>query len=60
MPRVATEEFLDRSALLEFVSTRHLGVLITNRADGRPQASPVTMGLSDETVLIATYPSRRR
>ena len=60
MPRVAAEEQLDRDALLDFVSSRHLGILITTRADARPQASPVTMGLSEGAVLIATYPSRAK
>ena len=60
MPRIATEEHLERAALLEFVAARHQGVLITTRADGRPQASPVTMGLSGDEILVSTYPSRAK
>ena len=39
---------------------RHRGILMTTRADGRPQLSPVTMGLSDGAIVVATYPARAK
>ena len=35
--------------------------MITTRADGRPQASPVSCGVDDEgRIVIATYPERAK
>ena len=60
-PKIATTTDVDRPQLDEFIRTRHRGLLITSRADGNPQASPVTCGLgSDGRILIATYPSRAK
>jgi PPOX class probable F420-dependent enzyme len=59
--RVATNTFVDRAALDDFVRTRHRAVLITTRADGRPQASPVTCGLDDAgRIVVSTYPERAK
>jgi PPOX class probable F420-dependent enzyme len=59
--KIATTDHVDRDRLLEFVRPRHKVILITTRADGRPQASPVTAGV-DETgrLVIATYPQRAK
>jgi PPOX class probable F420-dependent enzyme len=39
----------------EFMRVHHRAVLATNRADGRPQLSPVTVGVdADGRVLIST------
>jgi PPOX class probable F420-dependent enzyme len=39
----------------EFIRVNHRAVLATNRADGRPQLSPVTVGIgADGRVLIST------
>jgi len=39
----------------EFIGVNHRGVLATNRSDGRPQLSPVTVGVgADGRVLIST------
>jgi PPOX class probable F420-dependent enzyme len=39
----------------EFIRVNHRAVLATNRADGRPQLSPVTVGVGpDGRVLIST------
>jgi len=58
---VATETEVDRAGLVEFIRPRHQAVLATQRADGTPQLSPVTMGVDPEgTVLIATYPERAK
>jgi hypothetical protein len=42
---IATTTRVDLEGLLDFVRPRHQMVLMTTRADGRPQASPVTGGL---------------
>ena len=61
MPRIATADRVDRSALLEFLHPRHRGVLVTNRIDGRPQMSPVTCGVDDEgRIVVSTYPTRAK
>jgi PPOX class probable F420-dependent enzyme len=40
---------------IEFLREHHRAVLATNRADGRPQLSPVTVGVDDEgRILIST------
>ena len=60
MPNVATNRSVDRAELEAFVADRHRAVLLTSRADGRPQLSPVTMGVAGGAVLIATYPARAK
>ena len=62
MPRtVATTNQLDREQMLEFVRPRHRMVLVTSRADGSPQASPVTGGVDDAgRIVITTYPERAK
>lgn len=55
----ATEDIVEREALLDFVRERHRWVFMTMRSDGRPQASPVTGGVSaDGRLVVSTYPSR--
>ncbi len=50
---------VDRKALTEFVSGKHHWVLSTTRADGRPQMSLVSGGMTADGLLaISTYPSR--
>jgi PPOX class probable F420-dependent enzyme len=62
MPRsIATNETVDRAALVEFLSTRHRAILLTTKADGGPQLSPVTCGVDAEgRVVISTYPQRAK
>lgn len=58
---IAAKTAVDLARLLEFVGPRHRMVLITQRADGTPQASPVTGGLDDSgRIVIATYPERAK
>ncbi|MBM9460179.1 PPOX class F420-dependent oxidoreductase [Nocardioides sp. zg-536] len=58
---IATNTDVDRDALLDFVRPRHRFLLITRRADGSPQASPVTGGVDDSgRLVIATYPERAK
>ena len=62
MPRtIATNTSVDLDALLEFVRPRHRALLITRRADGTPQASPLTCGVDDSGRLVmSTYPERAK
>ncbi|MET0447468.1 MAG: PPOX class F420-dependent oxidoreductase [Aeromicrobium sp.] len=62
MPRtIATTTTVDLEELLEFVRPRHRMLLITQRSDGTPQASPVTGGVDDSgRLVIASYPERAK
>ncbi len=62
MPRtIATNTDVDRDGLLRFARGRHHLVLITQRRDGSPQASPVTGGVDAEgRFVISTYPQRAK
>lgn len=60
MVTVSTNRIVERAELEEFVATRHRGVFNSTRADGRPQASLVTMGLHEGDILVATYPTRAK
>jgi PPOX class probable F420-dependent enzyme len=61
MPRIATADRVDRDALLDFLGSRHHLVLVTSRADGRPQLSPVTGGVDTAgRIVISTYPDRAK
>ena len=58
---IATNRTVSRSEMEDFVRPRHRGVLLTTRADDRPQSSLVTMGLDDEgRVVVASYPERAK
>jgi len=58
---IATTTTVDRTGLVEFMRPRHNAILATQRADGAPQLSPVTMGVDPEgAILIATYPERAK
>jgi len=58
---IATTTTVDRDELLEFVRPRHHMLLLTERADGRPQASPVTGGVDDSgRIVVSTYPERAK
>lgn len=61
MPRIATADRVTREELLAFVQDRHHLVLLTSRADGRPQLSPVSGGVDAEgRIVISTYPDRAK
>ncbi|MGY1774017.1 PPOX class F420-dependent oxidoreductase [Blastococcus sp. SYSU D00813] len=61
MPRTATADRVDRAALLDFLRPRHKAVLVTRRASGGPQLSPVTCGVDAEgRVVVSTYPQRAK
>ena len=60
-PSIATNTDVDLEQLLDFVRPRHRMVLLTTRADGSPQASPVTGGVDDGgRIVVATYPQRAK
>jgi PPOX class probable F420-dependent enzyme len=59
--KIATNTVVTRDALIDFIRTRHQAIVITTRPDGRPQASPVTVGVDDAgRIVIATYPERAK
>jgi PPOX class probable F420-dependent enzyme len=61
VPRIATSDRVDKAALADFIRPRHHAILVTTRADGTPQLSPVTCGLdAEDRVVISTYPSRAK
>ncbi|WP_326560716.1 PPOX class F420-dependent oxidoreductase [Micromonospora sp. NBC_01796] len=62
MPRtIATNTRVDREQLTEFLAPRHRAVLLTTRADGRPQSSPVACGVDTSgRIVVSTYPERAK
>jgi PPOX class probable F420-dependent enzyme len=60
-PTIATTTRLDRSDLDAFLRSHHRCVLITRRADGSLQSSPVSCGVDEEgRLLVSTYPERAK
>ncbi|MDX2971798.1 PPOX class F420-dependent oxidoreductase [Kribbella solani] len=62
MPRtIATNTKVQIDELLEFVRPRHHMLLLTTRADGTAQASPVSGGVDAEgRIVISSYPERAK
>ena len=61
MPRTATADRVSRDELLAFLRNRSHALLMTRRADGRPQLSPVAAGVDPQgRVVVATYPQRAK
>ncbi len=61
MPKTATTDTVSRDELLAFLRPRHHVLLLTYRADGTPQMSPVSAGVDGQgRVVIATYPQRAK
>jgi PPOX class probable F420-dependent enzyme len=59
--KIATNTAVSRDELLEFIRTRHHAIVVTTRADSRPQASPVTCGVDGQgRIVVATYPERAK
>jgi PPOX class probable F420-dependent enzyme len=59
--KIATTTTVELEELLTFVRPRHRMVLITRRADGTPQGSPVTGGVDDSgRIVVSTYPQRAK
>jgi PPOX class probable F420-dependent enzyme len=60
-PTSARDTIVERDLLMEFIRPRHHAVLSTTRQDGRPQLSPVTMGVDPEDrIVVSTYPERAK
>ncbi|WP_326596028.1 PPOX class F420-dependent oxidoreductase [Streptomyces sp. NBC_01803] len=60
-PSIARTSIVDMPRLLDFVRARHRAILLTRRADGSPQGSPVTCGVDgDGRLVVATYPERAK
>ncbi|AIR99271.1 PPOX class F420-dependent oxidoreductase [Streptomyces glaucescens] len=60
-PNIATSTRVSLDGLLDFVRPRHRALLLTRRADGSPQASPLTCGVDDSgRIVISTYPERAK
>ena len=58
---IARSDVVGRDALLDFIRERHRQVLLTRRADGSSQMSPVTGGLDDDgRIVVASYPQRAK
>lgn len=61
MVSIATDRYVDRTEMEDFVRPRHRGVLLTMRRDGRPQSSLVTLGLDTSgRVVVSSYPERAK
>ncbi len=60
-PQIATNTTVSRDELLDFIRPRHQAIIITQRAGGRPQASPVTCGVdAGGRIMVSTYPERAK
>lgn len=57
---IASNTPVDKAELIEFIEDRHKAVLVTTRANGSPQLSPVTAGFDDGAIVISTYPDRAK
>ncbi|UFU08455.1 PPOX class F420-dependent oxidoreductase [Ruania halotolerans] len=58
---IATNNRVERAELEEFLRPRHRAIVLTTRADGGPQLSPVTCGLDAEgRLVVSTYPERAK
>jgi PPOX class probable F420-dependent enzyme len=59
--KFATATRVPRAELLDFLQARHQALLVTTRADGSPQLSPVTFGVDAEgRLVVSTYPQRAK
>jgi PPOX class probable F420-dependent enzyme len=59
--RTARDQTVTRAELLDFVRPQHDGILLTTRSSGRPQMSPLTIGVdSSERIVAASYPERAK
>jgi len=61
MAKIATNTRVTSDELFDFVRGRHRWVLVTSRADGTPQLSPVTGGVDEQgRLVVSTYPDRAK
>ncbi len=60
-PQIATNTAVDLAQLLDFVRPRHRAIVLTTRADGGPQGSPVACGVDESgRLVVSTYPDRAK
>ncbi|MFF1699195.1 PPOX class F420-dependent oxidoreductase [Streptomyces sp. NPDC058257] len=60
-PNIATNTSVSLDELLDFVRPRHRAILLTARADGTPQGSPLTCGVDGSgRIVVSTYPERAK
>jgi PPOX class probable F420-dependent enzyme len=60
-PTASRDLAVGRNELLAFVRPRHHAILTTTRRDGRPQMSPVTMGVDPAgAIVVSSYPERAK
>ncbi len=60
-PSIASNTRVELAELLDFVRPRHRAILLTRRADGTAQASPLTCGVDDAgRIVVSTYPERAK
>ncbi|MGW5867484.1 PPOX class F420-dependent oxidoreductase [Streptomyces sp. NPDC055239] len=60
-PNIATNTTVSVDELLDFVRPRHRAILLTARADGTPQGSPLTCGVDGSgRIVVSTYPERAK
>ncbi|TMR97619.1 PPOX class F420-dependent oxidoreductase [Nonomuraea basaltis] len=45
---------MDLDKALDFLRANHNAVLLTRHRDGRPQMSPVTVGIEDDHIVVST------
>ena len=58
---IATNTRVELDRLLDFVRPRHRAILLTRRADGSAQGSPLTCGVDDAgRIVVSTYPERAK
>ena len=58
---IARNRHVERTELVGFILPRHQAIISTNRQDGAPQMSPVTMGVDAEgRIVISSYPDRAK
>jgi len=61
MATFATSDKVTRDELLAFLGSRHQGIYVCTRGDGRPQLSPVSCGVDPQgRIVVSTYPQRAK
>jgi PPOX class probable F420-dependent enzyme len=59
--KIATNDVVGREQVVDFICSRHHWILLTTRADGGVQSSPLTGGVDGEGRLVmSTYPERAK
>ncbi len=59
MERAGVDHVMDIATALDFLRERHQGILITTKADGRPQSSNIAYHVGDDGVIRISVTDRR-